>query len=101
MEIPPYMYTLILIQLTNNKSWDFIITIVFSVFGGVMSIVAWLFKRRMEAYDKHLEECTKRAIATGRMDERLESVEKKVNWVGNCIISIGTKVGAHLPNMEN
>ena len=79
-------------------NWDRILAIAFTIFGTLMTVIAYLFKRRMEAYDKHLEECAKRAIATGRIDERMRNVETGVNWLCNCVISIGVKLGADLPN---
>jgi hypothetical protein len=84
--------------ITDAHGWDYLLTAVFAAFGTVMSIVAWFAKRRMEAYDKHLEECAKRAVSTARAEERLCNVEKETTWVGNCVIAIGTKLGADLPH---
>jgi len=83
--------------LSDAHGWDYILTAAFAAFCSLMSLIAWFFKRRMEAYDKHLEECAKDAITTGRMDERLKNVEKSTSWVGNCVMAIGIKIGAELP----
>lgn len=87
------------------SEWDIALTVGLFVLGGTMSITAWLFKKRMEAYDKHLEECNLRAVATGRMDERLIGVEHqingidiKVNWVGDCMLTMGAKFDFQLPD---
>lgn len=93
--LPIQMFPLLFIA--DTPDWDFIVKVIFTTFGVLMSIIAYLFKRRIEAYDKHLEECRERAVAQGRMDERIKNVEKNTNWVGNCIVSIGTKIGAELP----
>ena len=87
----------ILSTIASDHGLDHVLTAAFAAFGTLMSLIAWLFKKRMEAYDKHLEECSKRAIATGRMDERLINVEKNTAWVGNCVMAIGNKIGAELP----
>lgn len=79
------------------SEWDIALTIGLFVLGGSMSLTAWFFKKRMEAYDRHLEECKERVVIVGRMDERLRVVERETKWVGNCIIAIGTKLGAKLP----
>ena len=94
----PFDYASAMLQMPNSHSVDYILTAALTAFGTVMSIIVWFIKRRMEAYDKHLEECSKRAITTGRMDERLKNVEKNTSWVGNCVMAIGTKVGADLPS---
>lgn len=79
------------------SEWDVALTIAISVVGGLMTIIAWLFSRKLEAYDKHLDECRERAVTMGRMEEKLKAVENEVRWVGNCMLSIGTKINAELP----
>ena len=85
--------------------WDVALTVGLFVVGGFMAIVGWLFKKRMEAYDKHLDECSKRAVVIGRMDERLCTVESQtkginttVHWVGDCMVTLGVKLDVDLPN---
>lgn len=87
------------------SEWDIALTIGLFVLGGIMSITAWLFKGRMVAYDKHLDECRERAVTQGRMDERLISVEAQVkgiratvHWVGDCMMTVGTKLDVKLPD---
>ena len=102
-------YTLAILQ-AAAEHWDRALTVAFAIFGTLMSVIAYLFKRRMEAYDRHLEECRERAVTTGRMDERLKVVEtelgtvrRSVHWMGNCIMVIGVKlgVGDDLPQRPN
>lgn len=92
--MPEYM--LAILQ-AAAEHWDRALTVAFAIFGTLMSVIAYLFRRRMEAYDKHLDECRERAVVQGRVDERLKSVETGVNWLGNCVMSIGIKLGAELP----
>lgn len=92
--------------LLGQTEWNIMLSIGLFVLGGVMSITAWLFKGRMQAYDKHLDECRSRAVVMGRMDERLIAVENQVKgirstvqWVGDCMISIGAKLD--IPNLPD
>ena len=88
------------------SEWDIALTIGLFVLGCVMSITAWLFKGRMNAYDKHLDECRERAVTQGRMDERLINVEAQlkgiratVHWVGDCMMKVGAKLDiSNLPD---
>ena len=87
------------------SEWDIALAIGMAVLGGIMSITAWLFKGRMAAYDKHLEECRDRMVTQGRMDERLISVEAQVkgirtnlHWVGDCMLTVGSKLDVKLPD---
>ena len=79
------------------SEWDIALTVGLFLLGSTMSVIGWFFKKRMEAYDKHLDECRERAVTVGRMDERLATVDAETKWVGNCIIAIGIKLGADLP----
>ena|SRR3990167_4657178 len=88
--------------------WDYAITAAVSAMGLLVTIVGYLLKKRLETYDKHLEECNKRAVITGRTDERLKVVEAEVmkthtaaQWLGSCILIIGTKMGVDLPDRPN
>ena len=92
------------LMLTASE-WDIALAIGLFVLGGLMSIIGWLFKKRMEAYDRHLEECRERAVVQGRMDERLINVEgqvkgirSSVHWVGDCMIQVGAKLDLDLPS---
>ena len=97
----PTIPTILLILLSDAPDWDFVFKTTIGAFGLLMSIIAYLFKRKIEAYDKHLDECRAHAIASGRMEERMERVEKNTNWVGNCVVAIGTKLGVQLPNQPD
>ena len=69
--------------------------------GVLISIIGFFIKKRMDLYDRHLEECNRRAIVTGQMNTRVERVERDVRWVGNSIVSIGTKLGVELPEKSD
>ncbi len=73
-----------------------------------MAINAWLLKGKIREYDKHLTECNHRAVNTGQMEQRLETVEQEtkytrrtLHWVGDCLMTIGTKMGVNLPERPN
>jgi len=93
----PTILSYFLEALDAAHGWDYALTAAVSAMGVLMGLIGYLLKKRMEAYDKHLEECTRRAVLAGRSEERLRKVEKETTWVGNCIIAIGTKLGADLP----
>lgn len=84
--------------------WDVVLTIGLFIVGGFMAIAGWLFKKRLETYDEHLKECQDRAVTMARMDERLSGVEcqvkgihSTVQWFGDCITTVGAKLGVDLP----
>ena len=87
--------------LLEDHNWDYALTVAFSTFGALVSIIAWLFKKKIDAYDKHLDECNRRAVSAGRTEERIENMECTVNWLGNCIVRIGTKMGVELPDKQD
>jgi hypothetical protein len=63
----------------------------------VLGIAGYLLKKRIDLYDLHLRECEKRAVITGRSDERLERVETEVTWLGNCMIDVCVALGVKPP----
>lgn len=70
-----------------------------------MSLAAWFFKGRLEAYDRHIEEDQARATTAARMDERTNVVEghvtairRDVSWLGNCMLIMATKLDVKLPD---
>ena len=90
---------------STAEHWDIALAIGLAVLGGSMSLVSWFFKKRMEAYDKHLEECRHRAVVQGRMDERLigmevqaKGIQTNVQWVGDCMVTVGAKLAVKLPD---
>lgn len=94
-----------ILQTVGPHDMDYLLAMMFAVGGTLVTIISYLVKKRLELYDQHLEECRERAVTTGRMDERLKSVEadvtqtrSAVHWLGSCIITIGSKVGADLPD---
>lgn len=79
-----------------------------TLLGAIMTLMAlagWFIKGKISAYDKHLEECRERAIVTARTEEKVRTIETKVDrtsettiWLGDCMVTIGTKMGAELPD---
>ena len=101
----PFDYAFALLQIPNNHGLDYILTAAFTALGTLVTIVGHLIKKRMEVYDKHLDECRERAVTIGRMEQRLIAVESEIagirkysHWVGNCIVTIGAKLGVELPD---
>ena len=99
---------MLLFAMWMASEWDIALTVGLFVIGVFISLISWLSRKRMEAYDKHLEECRERAVVVGRMDERLHSVEYNVtglrtsmHWVGNCIVIVGAKLDVKLPDRPN
>jgi hypothetical protein len=92
------------VEAMPDAGWDQFRTVIVTVFGTLMSIVAYLFKRRIEAYDKHLEECQERAVVIANIESRLTAAAKEVSylrssmhWVGDCMVTLGAKLDVKLP----
>lgn len=80
-----------------------------------MSLTAWLFKKRMEAYDKHIDDSNydKQGFAvlesrvTNHFDDDvrrfaenasvIEANRRTLHWLGDCMMTLGAKLNVDLP----
>lgn len=88
----------------GEQHWDRILAIAFFTLTGMFAVIGWLFKGKLKAFDKHIEECNQKAVETGKMQEKLSSLEVQadrsritLDWIGDCLITIGAKQELKLP----
>lgn len=86
-------------------NWDVALTIGMFVIGGLVSIIGIFFKKKMDAYDKHLDECHVKDIAHGitaervsALDKQMGSVRSDLHWLGDCMVTMGAKLEVNLPD---
>lgn len=65
-------------------------------------LAGWKAKR--EAFEAHIKECSEKKTHMALVDQkidgienRLQSGEKTFQWLGDCVVQIGAKLNAKLP----
>lgn len=70
----------------------------------LLSIVLFLGRSRIAAWDKHIDQCRDQATERGRMDQRVISlgtsvaeIRSNMDWLGDCVIRMGAQMKLQLP----
>jgi len=93
----PFDYASSFMLQTVESTTHYVLVAAFAALGTLVTIIGYLIKKRMEVYDKHLEECRERAVSTGRMEERLIHMNDRIDWMGEFVSKIGDKLGVTSP----
>lgn len=79
-----------------------------AIIWALVGVCIWIFQDKTRKYDAHLKDCSERnervASKDAKFAERLCSIEehskhnrKDIQWLGDCMITLGTKLDADLP----
>ena len=70
---------------------------------GLLGVTVYLFKKKIEVFDKHLEACTLKNQEIAKDQTRLNNVEKDVDkfdstltWLGDGLVAIASKLNVKL-----
>ena len=76
-----------------------------TILGGLVGVLAWMFKQKADKLDKHVEDCNERHVMHGKLETRTIAIEeeirdakKQVTWIGDCVMRVGTKLDVDLPD---
>ena len=75
----------------------------------LVGVCIWIFNDKTKKYDAHLKECNDRnervAGYEAKMAERISAIEHnsrrsraEIQWLGDCMIQLGTRLKADLPD---
>lgn len=78
------------------------------ILGIAMAAVLWFARGRVKVWDDHVASCVSRnendaakdahtASEVEHLKERVNEVRRDQVWIGDCIVAIGSHVGADVP----